>query len=121
MRLQLDVSMTGDVAVVRGRGMIVFGPEGDELYLTVLTMLKQTKNVVLLLDGIERIGSEGVGALAKLYVSARNRDGNLKLAELSATCREILHVTRVESVFEIYETKEQAVASFHPEKAASKI
>ncbi len=118
MRLQLGVARTGDLAVVRCRGMIVFGPEVDALLLTVPSMLKQTKNVVLLLDGIERIDSEGVGALVKLYISARNRSGKLKLAELSPKCREVLHVTRIEKVFEIYETEEQAVASFHPDRAA---
>ncbi len=118
MRLQLDVARTGDVVVVRCRGVIVFGPEGDELRLTVLSLLKETNHVVLLLDGIERIDSEGVAALVALYVSARNRGGALKLAELSPQCRQVLHFTRIEKVFEIYETEEQAVASFHPGRAA---
>ncbi len=118
MRIQLDVSRTGDVAVVRCRGVIVFGPEGDELRLTILSLLKETNHVVLLLDGIERIDSEGVAALVGLYVSARNRGGAVKLAELSPHCRQVLHFTRLEKVFEIYQTEEQAVVSFRPERAA---
>jgi anti-sigma B factor antagonist len=118
MRLQLDVSKTGDVAIVRCRGDVVFGPEEDELRLTGLSLLKETNHVLLLLDGIERIDSEGVAVLVGLYISARNRGGEVKLAELSPKCSRVLHITRIEKVFEIYETEEQALASFHPPKAA---
>jgi anti-anti-sigma factor len=119
MRLQLSVGRTGDVAVVRCRGVIVFGPEEDELRLTVLSLLKETNYVVLLLEGVERIDSQGVATLVGLYISARNRGGELKLAEPSPQCWQVLHITRVEKIIEIHRTEEQAVASFHPKKAAS--
>ncbi len=119
MRLQLNVAKTGDVAVVRCRGVIVFGPEEDELRLTVLSLLKETTHVVLQLEGIERIDSQGVATLVGLYISARNRGGFLRLARLSAECRQLLHITRLENIVEIYDSEEQAVASFHPEKKAA--
>ncbi len=118
MRLRLDVAGTGDVGVVRCQGLIVFGPEVDELRLTVLSLLRETNHVVLLLHGIERIDSEGLAALVGLYISARNRGGLIKLAELSPKCEQVLRITRIEKVFEIHQTEEQAVASFHPEQAA---
>jgi anti-sigma B factor antagonist len=114
----LHVSKTGGVAVVRCRGDIVFGPEQDELRLTGLSVLKETSHVLLLLGEVERIDSEGMAALVGLYISARNRGGEVKLAELSRKCRQVLHVTGIEKAFQIYETEEQALASFHPDKAA---
>ncbi len=100
-------------------GDIVFGgPEGDELRLTGLSLLKETNHVLLLPGEIERIDSEGVAALVGLSISARNRGGEVKLAELSPKCSRVLHVTRIEKVFEIYETEEQALASSYPGKAA---
>ncbi len=119
MRLRLQVARTGDVAVVRCEGLIVFGPEEDELRLIVLSLLRETNRVVLLLDGVKRVDSQGVATLVGLYISARNRGGELKLAQLSPQCREVLHMTRVEKIIEIHHTEEQAVASFHPEQAAS--
>lgn len=112
MDLQVEVAWKADVAVVRCRGRIVFGLDVDKLRLTVLSLLKETNRVVLLLPGIERVDSEGLAALVGLFISARNRRGELKLAEVSPKCREALRVTRLEKVFEIYETEDRAVASF---------
>ncbi len=119
MRLRLKVARTGDVAIVRCEGLIVFGPEEDELRLVVLSLLRETNHVVLLLGGVKRIDSQGVATLVGLYISARNRGGELKLAELSPQCREVLHITRVEKIIEIHHTEQQALASFYPKKAAS--
>ncbi len=111
MDLRLEVAWKADVAVVYCRGRLVFGQEVDELRLTVLSLLKETNRVVLLLTGIERIDSEGVAVLVGLFISARNRHGELKLAELSPQCRKTLRITKLDKVFEIYETENLAVAS----------
>ncbi len=87
MQLRLDVVRQAEVAVVRCRGRIVFGQEVDELRLAVLSLLKQTNRVVLDLGGIEQIDSEGLAGLVGLFISARNRSGELKLADLSPKCR----------------------------------
>ncbi len=118
MELRLEVGWKADVAVVGCRGRIVFGQEVDELRVTVLSLLKKTNRVVLLLPGIERIDSEGLAALVSLFISARNRRGELKLAELSRQCREALRVTKLAKVFEVYDTEDRAIASFHTEKPA---
>jgi len=83
MELRLDVTTQTGVAVVRCQGRVVFGQEVDELRLTVLSLLKETNRVVLHLGGIERLDSEGLAGLVRLFISARNRGGELKLAELS--------------------------------------
>jgi anti-sigma B factor antagonist len=120
MELRLDVARQADVAVVRCRGRIVFGEEVDELRLTVLALLKETNRLVLRLAGIEQIDSEGLAALVGLFISARNRGGELKLADLSPKTRELLRVTRLDQVFEIYKSESDAVESFlHPKAAAA--
>ena len=120
MQLRLDVARLADpdVAVVRCRGRIVFGQEVDELRLIVLSLLKETNHVVLHVAGVEQIDSEGLAALVGLFISARNRGGELKLADLSPKSREVLRVTQLDKIFEIYRSDAEAVESFHPTKAA---
>jgi anti-sigma B factor antagonist len=118
MELRLDVARQADVAVVRCRGRIVFGQEVDELRLTVLSLLKETNRLVLNLAGIEQIDSEGLAGLVGLFISARNRSGELKLADLSPKSRDLLRVTRLDEVFETYKSESEAVESFLRPKAA---
>jgi anti-sigma B factor antagonist len=119
MELRLDVARQAGVAVVRGRGRIVFGQEVDELRLTVLSLFKESNRLVLHLAGIEQIDSEGLAALVGLFISARNRGGELKLCDLSSKTRELLRVTRLDKVFEIYQSEGEAVESFLLPKAAA--
>jgi anti-sigma B factor antagonist len=118
MELRLDVAKRADVAVVRCRGRIIFGQEVDELRLTVLTLFKETNRLVLHLAGVEQIDSEGLAALVGLFISARNRGGELKLADPSPKTRELLRVTRLNQVFDIYPSESEAAESFLHTKAA---
>jgi len=119
MQLQMDVLRKGDVALVRCRGRIVFGQEVDELRLSVLSLLKKTNRVVLHLGGIEQIDSEGLAGLVGLFISARNRGGELKLAEVSPKCREVLRVTRLDEVFGTYRSTDEAIAAFRGRNPAA--
>lgn len=119
MELKLHVARHANVAVIRCEGRIVFGQEVDELRLTVLSLLKQTNRVVLQLAGIQQIDSEGLAALVGLFISARNRGGELKLAELSPKSRDLLRVTRLDEVFGRYKSEREAIASFGSVRAAA--
>jgi anti-sigma B factor antagonist len=85
----------------------------------VLSLFKETNRVVLHLAGIEQIDGEGLAAMVGLFISARNRGGELKLADLSSKTGEVLRVTRLNQVFEIYKSESEAVESFLRPKAAA--
>ena len=114
MELRLDIVRQSDVAIVRCRGRIVFGQDVDELRLTVLSLLKESNHVVLQLAGVDQIDSEGLAALVGLFISARNRGGELKLADLSSKARELLRVTRLDEIFDTHKSESEAIASFRP-------
>ena len=71
MALNLDVSRTGDIVVVRCRGRIVFGEEADELRGLMLSLLKETKRIVLNLAWVVYMDSSGLGTLVASFISAR--------------------------------------------------
>ena len=120
MALSLDVSRTADIAVVRCRGRIVFGEEADELRRVVLSLLKETQRIVLNLLWIEYIDSNGLGTLVASFISARHRGAEIKIAALSPRARRLFTYTKVDRLFEIYDSTEEAIKSFpsHPEAAA---
>src|SRR5713101_10122234 len=111
--LNLDVSRTADIAVVRCRGRIVFGVETDELRRVVLGLLNETQRIVLNLAWIEHIDSSGLGTLVASFISARHRGAEIKFAALSPIARRVLTSTHVDRLFEIYDSTEEAIKSFH--------
>jgi anti-sigma B factor antagonist len=119
--LNLDVSRSGDIAVIRCRGRIVFGQEADDLRGVILSLLKETNRIVLNLAWVVYMDSSGLGTLVASFISARNRGAEIKFAALSPKARRLLTITKVDRLFEVYDSAEEAVRSFppHPEAAAS--
>jgi anti-sigma B factor antagonist len=120
MALNLDLSRTSDIAVVRCGGRIVFGKEADELRRVVLDLLSETARIVLDLARIEYIDSTGLGVLVASLVSARHRGAEIKLAAVGPRVRQVLAIGRVDQLFEAYNSADEAIKSFHvrPETAA---
>jgi len=120
MALNLGVSRTKGIAVVRCRGRIVFGKEADELRRVILGLLNETQRIVLNFAWIEYIDSSGLGVLVASLISARNRGAEIKLATLNPKARQLLTTSRVDRLFEVYNSADEAIKSFHahPEAAA---
>jgi anti-sigma B factor antagonist len=114
MALNLHISKTDGITVVQCRGRIVFGEEADELRLAVLGLLKESKRIVLDLAWTAYIDSSGLGTLVACYISARNRGAEIKFAAVSPRARRVLAGTKVDRLFEIYDSTEQAIISFRP-------
>jgi len=74
-------------------------------------------NVLLNLEKVDYIDSTGLGALVMGYTSLRKAGGKLKLANLSRRNVELLVFTKLETVFEIFDSELDAVNSFFPGRA----
>jgi anti-sigma B factor antagonist len=120
MALHLDVSRTEGIAVVRCRGQIVFGDEADELRRIILGLLKETQRIVLDLAWISSIDSSGLGVLVASLISARHRGAQIKLGALGPKARQVLTTTKMDRLFEVYGSADEAVKSFraNPKAAA---
>ena len=70
------------------------------------------KNILLDLGGVSFMDSSGVGELVGCYTTVMNRGGKLKLLHLPAKLNELLHVTQLITVFEVYEDEGDALRSF---------
>jgi anti-sigma B factor antagonist len=119
MALNLDISRTDDLVVITCRGRIVFGEEADELRRAVLNLLNESKRIILNFASIAQIDSSGVDTLVATFISARHRRAKIKFAALAPAVRRVLTNTRVDQLFEVYDSTEEAVKSFHPRPEAA--
>jgi anti-sigma B factor antagonist len=101
------------VTILDLSGKIVLGRESQSLRERVKQLLEEGKKKILLnLANITFIDSSGVGALVSAYTSARAQGGDLKLTRLTEKFQETLMVTRLLTVFEVYDNEADAVAKF---------
>ena len=95
--LSFEIERDGDTAVVKCHGRLVLGTS-EELYQAVKPLLPQTKVVVVDLADLTYVDSMGLGALVRLYTSARHAGCEFKLLHLGKQLRNLLKMTNLLSV-----------------------
>jgi len=99
--LTVDVERcTGNVYVLRCHGRLVAGVTGV-LQSAVSPLIPQTKRIVLDLSDLKHTDSMGLGALVRLYVSAKSAGCSLELMHLSKQIQHLLGLTNMLSVFTV--------------------
>jgi len=112
MSLDARTVTRGDVAVVYLSGAILFGEESASLRSRVRDLLNQSNQIVLDLKEVGYIDSGGLGTLVALYASARKVGGEIKLSRLGPRANEVLQITKLMTIFDVYDDVDAAVASF---------
>ena len=119
MSLVLDITRDDDIVVVQCSGRIVFGKEADELRRVVLGLLNETERIVLNLASIAYIDSTGLETLIASFISAHNRKAEIKVAALPPGVQRVLTITRLDRLFEAYDSTQDAVNAFRPRPQAT--
>jgi anti-sigma B factor antagonist len=112
MALWIDKHSIGDVTLLKCSGRIVEGDAAQTLTEHVTETLAEYPFVVLDLSQIEFLDSSGLGLLVRLLNRTRASSGDLKLCAVSAKVNAVLQATRLASVFDMFATADQAIASF---------
>lgn len=113
MALKLNVREVDGVAVVGLEGRVVLGEESNALREQVKKMLASgKKKIVLNMDNVTYIDSAGLGTLVASHHSARTQGASLKLSNLGSKFKEILQVTKLLTVFDVYPSEAAAISSF---------
>jgi anti-sigma B factor antagonist len=110
--LKITTREQDGITIVMCNGRIVFGEEAAELREKIKSLLAQKKKLILNLGGVSYIDSGGLGILVSLYTSARSSGGNIKLANLTQRVGDLLQITKLLTVFEVYEGEQKALDSF---------
>jgi len=70
------------------------------------------KHILLNLGGVNAISARSLGELVSIYVAAKNAGGQFKLFNLTPTARQLMEVTNLFAVFQLYDTEALAIDSF---------
>lgn len=118
MQLSLNTRTVDGILIVDCHGRIVFGEESAMLRDTIRKLIAENKRIVLNLGGVNYIDSGGLGTLVSLYTTARTSGGSIKLANLTQRVGDLLQVTKLVTIFEVFDNDEQAIDSFRKGAAA---
>jgi len=103
----------GEVTVVDLEGRITLGEATNALRDELRYLIsKNRKKILLNFAEVSFIDSSGVGQLVAGFTTVSNQGGQLKLLNLSKRVKEVLHMARITSVFEIYDDEAAAIVTF---------
>ncbi len=94
-------------------GKLMGGPDADYFRDLVLGLVeKGLKKVIVNLGDVKWVNSTGVGILITGYTTLRRNKGDLKLLHVSSKIQSILYVTKLNLIFECFDSEETAIRSF---------
>ena len=112
MQLRMSTRTLEGVLIVDCSGRLVFGEESASLRDLVKKLLTESPNVVMNLHEVNYLDSGGLGTLVSLFTTARNAGGAVKLASLSQRVGDLLQVTKLLTIFEVFDDEQAAARSF---------
>jgi anti-sigma B factor antagonist len=111
--MKIDTRKVGDVNILDCSGKITLGEGTMAIRNTVREVLKNSgKKIVLNLADVNYIDSSGIGELVSTYTTVTNNGGQLKLLNLTKKIQELLAITKLLTVFQVYDSEQAAVSSF---------
>ena len=102
-----------DVSIVDATGRVTLGEGASTLRDKLRAMLSEGhKKILLNLAEVSYLDSSGVGVLVSGFASITSQQGQLKLLNLTKRVKDLLLITKLLTVFEVFEDEELAVRSF---------
>lgn len=113
MSVKLTTRQVGDVTVIDATGRITLG-EGASVFRDAIRDLatKGEKKLLVNLSDVSYIDSSGIGEMVSGFTTVTNHGGQLKLLGLSKRVKDLLQITKLYTVFEVFEDEAAAVRSF---------
>lgn len=113
MALTATVRKVGDVSVVDLNGKITLGENTGLLREEVRAVLSHgAKNIVFNMAQVGYIDSSGLGELVSAYTTTANQGGSLKLLNLQSKAKDLMQITKLYTVFAVFEDEKTAIESF---------
>jgi len=129
MALEITPKELHGIVILELSGRLVLGQESMDFRAKIKEVLEQSAwtkekwgwetRIVLDLGKVDLIDSSGLGAMIAAYTSARKCGAEIKLSNLTHRIKDLLNITKLATVFEVYESVEAAVESFPKSSAAA--
>lgn len=113
MALEIETRLEGDVSVIACAGPIQIGETANR-FRDVLrdTLRSGAKKILLDLQGVKYVDSTGIGELVGLFTNASEVAASVRLCNVPQKVRDVLEVTRLITVFEVYGTLADGLKGF---------
>ncbi len=111
--MKIDERTVSDVTVLDLQGKLLIG-EGDEILREKINSLVEGGKTKILLNLAEvpYMDSAGLGEVVRCFTTVSRKDGKLKLLNLTKRLQDLLSITKLLTVFETFESEEEAVKSY---------
>ena len=111
--LNIQERESGDVTILDMDGKVTIGEGSVALRSAIRGLLeKGRKKILLNLSGVGYIDSSGIGELVASFTAINKEGGQLKLLNLTQKLQDLLAITKLLTVFDVYETEEDALGSY---------
>ena len=118
MSVKLRTRENGDVIIVDASGKLTLGEGTSSLRTTIRELVTGgSRRIVLNLADVTYIDSSGLGELIAAHTTVITAGGEMKLLNLAKRVHDLLKVTKLYTVFEVFENEASAVSSFTVAKA----
>ena len=109
----IEERVVNNVTVVKVHGDIILNGSGPDLADKVRTLLEQDRRrIVLDMGDVRYVDSGGIGELVELFTATQHRGGSIKLLGVTKRLNDLLVITKLLTVFECFDTEEEAIDSF---------
>ena len=113
MSVKLNTRQVGDVSVIDVTGRITLGEGSSALRDSLRELVgKNQKKILLNLGDVSYIDSSGIGELVSGFTTVTNAGGQLKLLNLTKKVHDLLQITKLFTVFDVYNDETTAVRSY---------
>jgi anti-sigma B factor antagonist len=112
--MTISERIVSGVAILDIDGPITIGPESAELLSDKIRSLLQQQQTQLIVNlaNVPYIDSTGLGALVHSFATATRQGGTLKLLNSTKKLHDLLVITKLATVFDLYDSEAAAVGSF---------
>ncbi|MEJ7700764.1 MAG: STAS domain-containing protein [Pyrinomonadaceae bacterium] len=111
--LNLTERQAGDVTILDMNGKVTLGEGSVALRTAVRRLLGDGKKKILLnLGSVGYIDSSGIGELVSSFTAVNKENGTLKLLNLTQKIQDLLAITKLLTVFDVYDSESDALSSF---------
>jgi anti-sigma B factor antagonist len=113
MSMKFKTRQVDGVTILDMSGRITLGEGSVTLRDAVKDAIaKGSKKILLNLKDVDYIDSSGLGELVSAFTSVKNQGGELKLLHLTAKVSDLLQITKLYTVFDIYDDEAHAISSY---------
>jgi len=113
INLYINERRMGNVTVLDLKGRVRIGGGTVSLHKSIRCLVAEGKTEILLnLAGVTHIDSSGLGELISSHVTVNDKGGQIKLINLTESLRELMIITKLLAVFDVYDDEPEALLSF---------